>query len=975
MMKKNTNKEAQIARMQQLADVSGTRMHEQKNSLGTLIDFKRGADKVAYGIVKENHQYFIKKANSQSDPRAEDFAYIGGQENVTEYRYKKLSEADKNRNMLLLTINEALGGKEIVTPTGSKPSLINEGEKPTFEKGVKPDFGKKEDKEEKEGEDHEKKEDKDHEEKEDKEEKKEDKEEEKDEKKDDVDEGIADDLAGGEEKLASAEKLTAAEPDAEVAVAEPVAEPEAETGLEGGLDVDSIDLGAEAGAEVGADAGAEAGAEMGAEAGAEAGLEGDPEAGPEAGTEDGGEFGEVPDGAKLFQDTEEKRVIDSEIGKLANKMEKESYTEDEVESAVGRLLDPFKKEIAKMGHDVKMDLADENIMKVMPKGEEGEESPEDQLQQTDIEGQELANMEEPAMAEEKSCQECGFAKFAESRGYTAESLMECGIDEMASLQNGYAMENEEIGDEDLESMAVFHSDELAECLKEEFANEELTTKLEPFVKKINEVEDTSKKKADTVKGMFWWQIEPQKEKDSTLKTLTEAELEEYGAMSEEQLAELDENTLNELNFAGLKNVGSYLGDKAKSAVGGIGTGIKNVAQGAVDAVAGKIEQTAAAWDQMGDEITQQYQKGVKSSVEAKLQKAAQKFGDVVNKLDAASQKAGDGPINKQAVLMSLQGILKGGGGVKEGMNGNDPLNIETQPMMESEEEEVAVDAVVDGSGIEPEAEVAVDAPEGGEEEVFDVTKHKEPELDMTAGFETMGAGIPKPDGAEVTTVEVTKDAVQVTLSESINQMNETLDEISTGLASRAAVKTAATKPQTGPSARSQGGRRGQASTMEQYINPEIKKKINDMGMDVERRGTGVLLVVNGSDAVEVQPDNTQQIRGYGRYDPETKSKVEQAIQIIQQDLAQGGAQQQGVAQGNQQGVAQGNQQGMNESERKVRKYIQNYLQEMAGMKKPSLNEDKKSEAMKKLDKMIESQYALFESVLADSPIGKMLNKK
>jgi len=812
MMKKNTSKDAQIARMQQLADVKGTRVHENRNSLGTLIDFKRGADKVAYGIVKENHQYFIKKANSQGNPNVEDFAYIGGQENITEYRYNKLSEADKNRNMLLLTINEALGGKEIVTKSGSKPSLLSEGEKPTFEKGVKPDFGKKKDKDEKKEEkDEEEKEGKKHEKKEspefEKGEKEEEKEEAEEEKKEDVDEGIEDEIASAEEKLAGAEEKTAEEPDAEVAV-----EPEAP--VEEPLDIDAIDVDAEApvdggeeemsvDAEMPVDGGEEemsVDAEMPVDGGEEevvdTSLEGDPE------TAD-------PEGSQLFQDSEEKRIIDSEIGKLAEKMGKEEFTDEEVESAVGRLLDPLKKEFAKMDIDTKKEIANENIIKIKPE-EEGGQTPEDQLQMSDIEGQEDANME---MAEEKSCNECGFAKYAESRGYNAESLMECSVDEMASLMNGYAMEQDEMGDEDLESMAVFHSDELAECLKEEYANEELTTHLEPFVKKINEVEDTSKKKADTVKGMFWWQIEPQKEKDATLKTLTEEEVvSKYGGMSDEDLAALDENTLNELNelnFGGLKNVGSYLGNKAKSAVGNIGTGIKQGVQGAVqgitNAVTNKIEQVANSMDQMGTEISQQYQKGVKSTVEAKIQKAAQKFGEMVNKLDVASQKAGDGPINKQSVIMALQGILKGGA-VAEGMDGNDPLNVQTQPMMEGEEEEIEVEK-----------------PEGGEEEVFDVTQHKEPEMNMTAGFETMGAGIPKPDGADVTSVEITKDAVNVTLSE---------------------------------------------------------------------------------------------------------------------------------------------------SEKKVRNYIRNRLEEMAGKRKPSLNEDKKSESLKKLDKMIASQVALFESVVEEGDFGK-----
>lgn len=107
-MKNHSSKEALFERMRALAEVNKTSLHESKNrTLGTLIDYKRAADGVAYGIVKENHQYYIKKGGIKSDPDVSDFAYIGGLANITNYQYKSLSEADKNRNMLLHTLNEA----------------------------------------------------------------------------------------------------------------------------------------------------------------------------------------------------------------------------------------------------------------------------------------------------------------------------------------------------------------------------------------------------------------------------------------------------------------------------------------------------------------------------------------------------------------------------------------------------------------------------------------------------------------------------------------------------------------------------------------------------------------------------------------------------------------------------------------------------------------------------------------------------
>ena len=110
-MKKYQNKEVLYERLKQLSDIKGsTNENNASNALGTLIDYKKGADGVNYGIVKENHNYFIKKTNNP-EPTVADFAYIGGQENKLHHRFKRLSEADKNRNMMLININEAMGVK------------------------------------------------------------------------------------------------------------------------------------------------------------------------------------------------------------------------------------------------------------------------------------------------------------------------------------------------------------------------------------------------------------------------------------------------------------------------------------------------------------------------------------------------------------------------------------------------------------------------------------------------------------------------------------------------------------------------------------------------------------------------------------------------------------------------------------------------------------------------------------------------
>jgi hypothetical protein len=119
-MSKHASKEAFFQRLQELAEVKKPLIKVSRN-LGTLIDYKRAADGVAYGIVKEQHHYYIKKAGTKQDPNVADFAYIGGLENIKEYQYGKLSEADKQRNMIFRTINEAVTTK--VSKTGSKRKL------------------------------------------------------------------------------------------------------------------------------------------------------------------------------------------------------------------------------------------------------------------------------------------------------------------------------------------------------------------------------------------------------------------------------------------------------------------------------------------------------------------------------------------------------------------------------------------------------------------------------------------------------------------------------------------------------------------------------------------------------------------------------------------------------------------------------------------------------------------------------------
>jgi hypothetical protein len=114
-------------RLNQLAGIKQDGTLNEENGLSTLVDYKRSDDGAAFGIIKENHKYFIKRSPNSSDKLvAEDFAYIGGLENKNEYSYPSLAEASKNREFYIKSINESLTYKEETT--------LNEGQEKKEEK-------------------------------------------------------------------------------------------------------------------------------------------------------------------------------------------------------------------------------------------------------------------------------------------------------------------------------------------------------------------------------------------------------------------------------------------------------------------------------------------------------------------------------------------------------------------------------------------------------------------------------------------------------------------------------------------------------------------------------------------------------------------------------------------------------------------------------------------------------------------------
>ena len=63
-----------------------TNKETNQGAQGTLINVSKSNDGTSYGIVKENHHYYIKKSTLKEGHKASDFIYVSGLQNKTEYQ-------------------------------------------------------------------------------------------------------------------------------------------------------------------------------------------------------------------------------------------------------------------------------------------------------------------------------------------------------------------------------------------------------------------------------------------------------------------------------------------------------------------------------------------------------------------------------------------------------------------------------------------------------------------------------------------------------------------------------------------------------------------------------------------------------------------------------------------------------------------------------------------------------------------------
>jgi len=633
-MKNHSSKEAYFERLKNLAEVNKVSVKESKTrNLGTLIDYKRAADGVAYGIIKENHHYYVKKAGLKQDPNVADFAYIGGLANITEFQYKSLAEADKNRNMLFATINESVGSK--LNKNGSK--LLKE------------------------------------------------------------------DVAGQEIDQAASKvaDLDAATADAAAADAS-------------GDAMAAADAAGDAEMAAGLDAEPAAGEEVSAEPAPEGGEEAAPEGGEE---EIPGEEPEGDAAADATSPEDEKSLtvkeIEKTLGKLTGKIRKTELEPSEVKSYVNSFLASFKDKFDEIEIEDRKAMADK-ILKVVP-----DDEVEDLGQNVEA-GEEAAGIEEEGV-----CAECGgFGRYAESRGYTKESIMECGEEEMGSLVSGYANAyNDGQNDGDFKMVALLLNPEMLEKLKGDYGHDEYAEKLTPYVNQMSE------------------------------------------SSEEDKLAQM-----NEL-WGGLGALGKAAGAGIKKGAQAVGGAIQKGAQAVGQAAQAGAEKVGQAYQagkekvgQAATAIKQTYHAGEVPGEIKKLETIAADLGKQIAALNTRLQKAGQQPVNIKSILATIQNQVGAKGSAslgKYGMaaEGTDPANVEVQPEMLKEDDEVE----------EPEGE------EGKEEVGF------------AADADVLGAGIAKPDSAEVEIeepetesggkeIEIKDSTVNITVNETKKQKKATMSE-------------------------------------------------------------------------------------------------------------------------------------------------------------------------------------------------------
>ncbi len=94
---------------ERMKELMGTHTTNESNKKSVIELTKLGPDGKVYGIVRENHEYYIKTTTKQDKLVTEDFSYIGGLQNKKDFAYPSYAKAIKHLNLKFNSLNESLG--------------------------------------------------------------------------------------------------------------------------------------------------------------------------------------------------------------------------------------------------------------------------------------------------------------------------------------------------------------------------------------------------------------------------------------------------------------------------------------------------------------------------------------------------------------------------------------------------------------------------------------------------------------------------------------------------------------------------------------------------------------------------------------------------------------------------------------------------------------------------------------------------
>ena len=428
------------------------------------------------------------------------------------------------------------------------------------------------------------------------------------------------------------------------------------------------------------------------------------------------------------------KELEKGIGKITNTIRKTELEPAQVKSYLKSFIQAFKDKLPELEIEERKDIAN-LIIKIVP--------PEDMEDLSasveDTDGEEV---------EEGKCSECGrFTEYAKSRGYnSAESLMECGEEEVTNLVSGYAnAHNDGMNDGDVDGVALvikIVNPEILNKLKGDYGHNDYAQKLEPQVNAMSESTD------------------------------------------EENIAKL-----NEL-FGGLGALGRAAGSAIGKGVSAVGKGIGNAATSAGQAVGGAVQRGAQAVgnaatsaaqavgqasqrvgqavQQGAEKVSQTYHGGEVSGEVKRLEGLANDLGSQVAALNTRLKKAGQEEVNVQKLIAGITNQVRSGKGASVAgttagagiqKENTDPAYTETQPLYEEDD---------DLEGIEGGEDIKDD--ENGENDNF-----------FAPASQSLGAAVAKPDGAP-TTISVTSQngtKVDVGLNEVFKQLRRAMNEAKT----------------------------------------------------------------------------------------------------------------------------------------------------------------------------------------------------